>query len=101
MPGVLNPSVPVILHAAAKTFEDRNSVYQDNYKAVGGVLMSLFPSGITCASLDDYNRLGLIVQIVYKLTRYASQCPRGGHVDSARDICVYAAMLEEITTPHE
>jgi hypothetical protein len=35
-----------------------------------------------------------------KVTRYAAQFENGGHLDSAHDACVYAAMLEELTVEY-
>lgn len=98
-------TVPILLRNAANTYEKRNAIYSvdgvDNYKEPFGTIMSslqmlmnLRPETMTT---DDWSRLGLLSQIVYKLTRYATQFNNGGHYDSAHDICVYAAMLEEIT----
>jgi hypothetical protein len=41
--------------------------------------------------------LDLIVKCLGKLQRYAHNFSNGGHQDSARDLQVYAAMLEEHT----
>lgn len=95
-----SPIVPALLRRAADTFEQRHAVYGDNYKTMGHVLLAMFPDGIPCETIDDFNRFGLLVQCVYKLTRYASQFSEGGHIDSAHDLCVYASMLEELTDPH-
>lgn len=90
-------NVPSILQTAAKTFEERNKVYGDNYKHFGHVMAAAFPGGLAVESAEDWNRLGLLVQCVSKLTRYAASFDKGGHKDSAHDLCVYAAMLEELT----
>lgn len=90
--------VPEILMAAAKTFQERNATYGDNYLHFGSVMRGLFPRGLpTPRSEEDWNRLGLFVQCVTKLTRYAQSLERGGHVDSAHDLSVYAAMLQSVT----
>ena len=47
--------------------------------------------------MDGFNRLGVFVQCISKVARYASSLPKGGHLDSAHDLMVYAAMLEEVT----
>jgi hypothetical protein len=91
------PDVPALLRAAAKTFEERNALYGDNYKHFGHVMAATFPNGLTVADAESWNRLGLLVQTVSKMTRYAANFERGGHQDSAHDLCVYAAMLEELT----
>ena len=46
---------------------------------------------------EDANRLHVFVAAVTKLQRYAHNWTRGGHADSAHDLQVYAAMLEEFT----
>ena len=92
-------TTPEILREAANTFQLRNNLYGDNYKQFGHIMQVLFPDGLPCRTADDYNRLGLLVQCISKLTRYAANMPEGGHQDSAHDLCVYAAMLEEMTAP--
>lgn len=96
-------SVEGILREAAVTFEERGAMYGHNYKDP----FSLVMQGLQAAAQfdpkhmtpPDWSRLGLLVQIAYKITRYCQMFDRGGHVDSAHDMCVYAAMLEEITIP--
>lgn len=91
-----SPTVPELLRAAAQTYDERSRVYGDNYKHFGAVMAGCFPNGLVIASEDDWCRLGILVQIASKLTRYA-QSFADGHVDSAHDTIVYAAMLEELT----
>lgn len=92
----LRPSVPQILREMASIYEERNAVYGDNYKNFGKVMDSLFPNGLNIepGEVDKYNRLGIFVQIVSKLGRFAN----GGctHLDSIRDTAVYSAMMEEL-----
>lgn len=102
-PGLLDhcATVPGILNDAAKTFAQRSAIYGDNYKRFGPAFLALFPDGKLpeIKSAADVTRLGLMVQIVGKMTRYAENFTTGGHLDSARDMCVYAAMLESETHP--
>jgi hypothetical protein len=93
----MNSTVPELLLAAAQTFDERNRVYGDAYKNFGGVMQGMFPSGLTVNDVDAWNRLGLLVMVVGKLTRYTAQFDNGGHKDSAHDLINYAAMLEELT----
>ncbi len=86
-----------ILRDAAKTFRQRNALYGDNYRQFGDVMRAMFPQGVTPQSVAEWNRLGVLVQCVHKLTRYAQQWNAGGHEDSAHDLCVYAAILQELT----
>lgn len=90
---------PEILEAMAATFRERSRTYGDNYKRFGAVFLGMFPDGRIpeITRQGDADRLQLLMQIVNKCTRYAQQLTRGGHKDSARDIGVYAAMLEEMT----
>jgi hypothetical protein len=90
-------SVPELLRAAAATYEERNLLYGDNYKHFGAVMAGLFPDGLTIRTPDEWTRFGLLFHIVSKASRYAINLTRGGHKDSAHDISVYAAMLEEMT----
>jgi hypothetical protein len=93
----MNSTVPELLLAAAQTFDERNRVYGDTYKNFGSVMQGMFPSGLTVNDVDAWNRLGLLVMAVGKLTRYTAQFDNGGHKDSAHDLINYAAMLEELT----
>ncbi len=96
-PNVGKDGVPNRLEDSAATFRQRNSLYGDNWLHFGKAMQGIFPDGARCESLDDWNRMGILVQCVAKLTRYGVQFAQGGHLDSAHDLCVYAAMLEELT----
>ena len=85
-----------ILEAGAKTYREKNAVYGDNYKKVGHVMVGLFPDGLTVATVDDWNRLHIMLLEVVKMTRYVQNWAHGGHSDSNLDRAVYAAMLESI-----
>ena len=89
------------LKDAAMTFSLRNAEYASNYQRQGAVLLALFPDGIIPAirTEAEANRLHVFVACVTKLQRYAHNWERGGHTDSAKDLIVYAAMLEEFTAP--
>ena len=87
------------LRKMAETFEERQSIYGDNYKEFGYIfdhLMKLDPTGGLPESPTDYARLGVLVQIVGKLTRYCANFSKGGHEDSLHDLSVYAAMLQDL-----
>ena len=90
-------TVDKILTEAAATFKQRNEQYGDNYKNFGNVMIGIFPRGLHIETPDEWNRLWLFVQIISKATRYAANMERGGHEDSAHDLSVYAAMLQEMT----
>lgn len=93
-------TVPEILRRAAELFEERNALYGDNYKQFGTVMMALFPEGLQITTSGEWNRIGILVQLVNKLGRYCANAHVGGHKDSSRDKVVYAAMLDELT-PNE
>jgi hypothetical protein len=92
--------VAEILTQAASTFAERDASYGAGYKRWGALMQAIFPEGlsITKGDVAAYNRLGVLGMCVTKLVRYANALPSGGHKDSAHDLCVYAAMLEELTT---
>ena len=87
------------LTAGAKTFAERAAMYGHSYTKFGLVMEDLFPKGlhIKAGDVDSYNRLGIFTQIITKCCRYAETLTEGGHEDSAHDIMVYGAILEELT----
>src|SRR5687768_12953353 len=89
-------SPPNLLRAAACLFEDRNAEYGDTYRRYGRLLIALFPEGgiPTIDTPEDATRFNLIMMCLAKLQRYAHNFKNNGHKDSARDLQVYAAMLE-------
>lgn len=84
------------LRDAAKTFDDRNKIYGNNYLNVGGAMAALFPDGVTLKTADDHNRFHIFMLGVVKLSRYCNNWDKGGHADSMHDNTVYSAMLESI-----
>jgi hypothetical protein len=91
----MNKRAPDILEEAADTYRQRNALYGDNYLRFGRIMKEMFPD--TEITVDGFNRLGVFVQCLSKLTRYAENMNTGGHYDSALDLSVYAAMLAELT----
>lgn len=94
-----NRRAPDNLEAGAATFRERNATYGDNYLSFGVMMEGMFPDGlhIEAGDIAAFNRLGIFVQCASKLSRYAQNLSKGGHADSAHDLMVYAAMLEEVT----
>jgi hypothetical protein len=88
--------VPEMLREAAATYEQRNKIYGDNYKRFGPMMAVLFPYGVHINSPEDLNRLGIFVQVLSKVMRYAEQFGKGGHDDSLLDLAVYSTMLREL-----
>lgn len=84
------------LRKGAETYESRNPLYGDNYKVFGETLKTLFPDGVIVKTVDDMNRLGVLVMILSKVGRYCNSFEDGGHADSIHDLMVYAAMLAEL-----
>ena len=89
-------SAPDFLEAAANTYRQRNKMYGTNYRHFGKVMSGLFPQGLELKTDEQWVRLGLVQNCVTKLGRYCAKL-ESGHKDSARDLSVYAAMLEEMT----
>lgn len=84
-----------VLRAMAETFEERSKTYGPNYLHFGEVCVALWPNGLTLKSKEEWVRMGLLTQIISKLTRYTNN--PAGHKDSAHDIGPYAAILEAMT----
>lgn len=84
--------VPETLRNMAKTFEERNAMYGDNYKRVAPIMRVLFPDGVDKELLlaDHWHLFELMV---VKLTRFAVSGLT--HKDSIHDTAVYAAMIEK------
>lgn len=97
--GEAQQSVPHMLRGAAATFEQRNAVYGSAYTRTGALLLALFPEGGIPAvrSERDAAQLAALLMCAMKLQRYAVNFGNGGHRDSAHDLIVYAAILEEQT----
>jgi hypothetical protein len=90
---------PDFLIDGAATFRERNAIYGDTYLEFGRICAAIFPEGIRVepGDVDGFNRLGVLVQAIGKIARYGANLNKGGHQDSAHDLMVYAAMLEEVT----
>jgi hypothetical protein len=90
---------PDFLEDGAATFRERNAIYGDTYLEFGRMCAAIFPEGIRVepGDIDGFNRLGVLVQAIGKIARYGANLNKGGHQDSAHDLMVYAAMLEEVT----
>ena len=91
-------AVPEALQNLADLYAQRNTMYGDNYKSFGKMMMSLFPNGINLNSEEAFNKFGVFVQQASKLSRIAQGLGRDGkvHVDSCDDLSVYSQMLVEL-----
>lgn len=85
-----------IMREAAKTFEERNPEYGDNWRKSGPILDAIFPDGIEIKGADEWSRFAIFMHIINKVSRIARNIKNGGHIDSSRDLSVYAAMLEAL-----
>lgn len=87
------------LDRAAETFRERNATYGSGYQRFGALLTALLPEdGLPPLKTPrELARLNFVIMCLAKLQRYANHLGRGGHGDSARDLQVYASMLEEHT----
>lgn len=90
---------PDHLERGAATFRERNAIYGDTYLLFGEAMRAAFPNGvhIEADDVEGMNRLGIYVQCLGKLLRYGPNLAKGGHADSAHDLMVYGAMLQEVT----
>lgn len=86
-----------IFDDAKKTYNSRNDTYKESYAKFGHIMKALFPSGLQCATTNDFIKLGLLVQIVSKLTRHSEAMKAGVyHPDSLHDLGIYSFMLEMV-----
>lgn len=85
------------LEGAARTYEERNAVYKDNFRVVGRLMSALFPAGAPLNDTEEkFNRWHIFELIIVKLTRYAQNYEQGGHADSIDDMIVYLGILKEL-----
>lgn len=98
-PSDVADSIATKMEAAVKTFRERNVLYGDNFVHFGKAMQAVFPNGARFETVDEWNRLGVLVQIVAKCTRYGASFSEGGHVDSAHDAGVYSFILEGLSQP--
>lgn len=82
-----------VLQEAADTYRERNAQYKSNFKMVGPIMEILFPEGAP-ARLLGHDAFHLFELVIVKLSRLAIS--ELTHEDSARDACVYLAMIEAI-----
>lgn len=92
-------TVPEMLIASADLYRDRNASYGDNYKRFGKVMHSLFPDGKKITGPDEWNQIGVFIQMVSKISRFVD----GGmhHDDSLEDLSVYSTMLRELISEED
>jgi hypothetical protein len=83
------------MERALETYRKRNKVYGNNYKRFGSIMHSLYPNGVKLNTEHQWNRFGIILQLISKLSRYVTD-PENGHLDSIHDAGVYCFMLEEL-----
>lgn len=89
-------TVQNILRDCIVLFEERNTKYGNSYQEFGALCVDLFPEGLVISTKEDWNRLGVLIQIVGKLKRYAANFKNDGHDDSLRDLSVYSAMMLQL-----
>jgi hypothetical protein len=93
----MNKTVPEIFEENIETYKERQASYGPTYRHYGTIMMGLFPNGIRVNDAETWNRLGVVQACVTKLARF---CHNLDHIDSAHDLSVYAAILEELTREH-
>jgi hypothetical protein len=74
--------------------EERNKTYGSNFDVQGNVMSAIFPNGLELKTESDWKRIGVFMNIIGKITRYANTFSEGGHKDSLVDTCNYCTILE-------
>jgi hypothetical protein len=90
------PSPADCLIEGVALFDSRNTQYRAAYLKFGDVMHALYPDGISAQGPEQMAELGLLVQIVSKVTRNSGAPAGEMHLDSIADLKVYAAMLESV-----
>jgi hypothetical protein len=90
------PSPADCLANGVALFKQRNQTYREAYIGFGDVMAALYPEGLNVAGPDRFAELGVLIQIVSKVTRMTGNKDMAIHLDSVRDLKVYAAMLESL-----
>lgn len=88
------------LAAGVALFKQRNLTYREAYIGFGDVMAALYPDGIKVSGPERFAELGILVQIVSKITRMTGNADLAIHRDSVSDLKVYAAMLESLLERH-
>lgn len=82
-----------ILENATLTYAERNAIYKDNFRQVGGVMTALFPDGRPgLKTPEGFNRWHIFELLIVKLTRYANGYDEP-HADSLVDMIPYIGIL--------
>jgi hypothetical protein len=84
------------LTESAAIHKQRGEVYGDGYKTFGKVVKALFPNGLLLTTEEDFNRYGVLTQMLSKLHRYCNNFTAAGHEDSLVELSTYSAMLNEL-----
>lgn len=79
-----------ILKELSNLFLSKNKEYGNAWIRQGDVLNALYPNGISLSCPNDHLHYHLMVQMVVKLNRLAAD---KNHLDSAKDMAVFSAML--------
>lgn len=87
-------NVDELLKDAAELFTEKGKEYGDSYKRAGDIYSAFFQNGIELKTAEDFARFNTFSLCVMKMNRYAENLTKGGHLDSAKDLSVYAAILE-------
>ena len=94
-------TVPDRLEALAALFEERNKDYKNNYKEFGHWASQLFPDGLTVKTPHDWSKLGMLIQVMSKLSRFTQTFHENRPSDSLSDLAVYSVMLQEVLADEE
>jgi preprotein translocase subunit SecA len=86
-----------LLGDLSNLYAQRNELYKDNYKNIGKIMELLFNGEVTLSSVGDYNRFGVIIQIISKLMRYTYNFNESDiSPDYMDDLAVYSMILQEL-----
>ena len=89
-----------VLTDAGIMYAKKRLEYGDSWERVGRVLFELLRiKEIQGGEIWRWHRIHLVTMIVVKLTRFCVGLEKGEHhKDSTKDLVVYAAMLDSLTS---
>ncbi len=90
--------VPELMEEAIEIYKNKNQDYGDSYKIIGHVMERIFPKGITLNNASEFNRIGALILILTKITRYANLFSKekinfDSKSDTTLDMGVYSFIL--------
>jgi hypothetical protein len=92
------------LKAGLKTMEERVAIHggAHTYQKFGPIMQGLFPYGVTLETEEDWNRMGILMMLVHKLSRLSNDVLNPEpNPENAHDLGNYGFIMEAIIRTHD